>query len=568
MSAPAAALERASILLVDDRPSNLTALVGVLRRPDYDLVLARSGSEALGQVLRGEFAVILLDVAMPGMDGFEVASLIKEREQSKLIPIIFITASVYDMEHIFQGYTVGAVDYLRKPLDPHALRSKVAVFVELHRQRRQIERQSAMLREAERQQQLLLVAENVAERKQIEIDRSRLVRELEEGITARDDFLALAAHELKTPMTPLRLQAESLARSVVQAPGEPLPVPQLTRRLEAIGSAAERLESLIDRLLDVSRLRLGGLLLDVEEVDLVAVVRNIAGRMRRASEAAGSPITVCAEAPVVGRWDRLRVEQVVMNLLANAIKYGEGKPIEVGVAAAGEVARLSVRDRGLGIPGGRAGEADFRAVRARGAGASLRGPRAGPVDRASRRRGPRRARERPERARRRLRVHGHAPPRPRGRRARAQEHPRAEGGEPMNHKQRSTGGILVVEDDALIRESLCDALESEGYDVVMGSNGQEALALLRAMPAPCLILLDLMMPVMTGVEFLAAIRRIAGFAAIPVVVVSAWPDEAAKVSDKTQGYLKKPVSLNALLTTIQTFCAARARRAPPPARDG
>jgi CheY-like chemotaxis protein len=145
--------ERASILLVDDRASNLVVLHEVLRRPDYDLVLARSGPEALVEVLRRELAVILLDVAMPGMDGFEVASAIKEREQSKLTPIIFLTASVFDMDHIFRRYPVGAVDYLRKPLDPHALRAKVAVFVELHRQKRQIERQAAVIREAEQKRQ-------------------------------------------------------------------------------------------------------------------------------------------------------------------------------------------------------------------------------------------------------------------------------------------------------------------------------------------------------------------------------------------------------------------------------
>src|SRR5262245_19417734 len=124
-------LERVNILLVDDRPSNHTSLEVILRRPDYNLVFAGGGDEALSHVLRTEFAVILLDVAMPGIDGFEAATIIKSREQSRLIPIIFITAAVFDMDHIFRGYDVGAVDYLRKPIDPHEVRAKVAVFVEL-----------------------------------------------------------------------------------------------------------------------------------------------------------------------------------------------------------------------------------------------------------------------------------------------------------------------------------------------------------------------------------------------------------------------------------------------------
>jgi CheY-like chemotaxis protein len=148
VSSSSIAPEPVNILLVDDRPDNLTSLKALLQQPHYNLVLARSGEEALAQVLRRDFAVILLDVAMPGMDGFQTASVIKEREQSKRIPIIFITASVYEMEHVFRGYTVGAVDYLRKPLDAQAVRSKVAVFVELYRQRRRIEQQVARLQEA------------------------------------------------------------------------------------------------------------------------------------------------------------------------------------------------------------------------------------------------------------------------------------------------------------------------------------------------------------------------------------------------------------------------------------
>ncbi|MFN7131702.1 MAG: two-component system response regulator, partial [Myxococcales bacterium] len=131
-------VEPVNLLLVDDREGNLLALQAVLAAPDYRLITARSGAEALKLVLKHEFAVILLDVAMPGMDGFETAALIKSRPRSARIPIIFVTASIPDVEHIFKGYSVGAVDYLRKPVDLHVVRAKVAVFAELYRQRRQI----------------------------------------------------------------------------------------------------------------------------------------------------------------------------------------------------------------------------------------------------------------------------------------------------------------------------------------------------------------------------------------------------------------------------------------------
>ena len=113
--------ERVSILLVDDRPGNLLSLKGVLERPDYELVMAGSGEEALQQVLRREFAVILLDVAMPQMDGFEVARVIKQRERFRWIPIIFVTASVQNIEWIFEAYSVGAVDFLPKPVESDRL---------------------------------------------------------------------------------------------------------------------------------------------------------------------------------------------------------------------------------------------------------------------------------------------------------------------------------------------------------------------------------------------------------------------------------------------------------------
>jgi PAS domain S-box-containing protein len=300
--------ERARILLVDDRRDSLLAHQAILQRPDYELVPAMSGADALAQLLRGEFAVILLDVAMPRMDGLETASIIKKREQSRHIPIIFVTASVFDVEHIFRGYRVGAVDFLHKPVDPYALRAKVGVFVELYRQRRQIERQAAQieitfeeaavgighadargsftrvnrrlceiagvdaaelvdhsveeLAEGEERatiaeklsrlrstdsfysgehrlrtargapvwatlsvsairhgprnelREIIVVADDISERKMLELERSRLLRDLGQGVRARDDFLAIAAHELKSPLTPLRLQVDALLREI------------------------------------------------------------------------------------------------------------------------------------------------------------------------------------------------------------------------------------------------------------------------------------------------------------------------------------------------------------------
>ena len=425
------------------RPSNLLSLKAILETPDYSLVLAGSGEEALHHVLREDYAVILLDVAMPGLDGFATATLIKQRERSKKVPIIFVTASVYDIDNIFRGYTVGAVDYLQKPLDPHAVRSKVAVFVELFRQRRRIDRQAEKLRQSERRERDLLrlrseaaiarsraeyettfaeapvgighaapdgrwlrvnrrlseildvpmnelldgrfldhahpddalalaeafgdvlagrgtahrsegrflrstagsqwlsislsllgggypedrrvivIVEDVTVRREIEMERGRLVQELRGALQSRDDFLSIAAHELKTPITPLRLQVASMLRSLGR--GEPPPPERLQRSLQVAEESTVRLEALVDNLLDLSRIRVGRLCLDTEELDMVIVAREGVERMRTAAEAARCTLTVSAAGPVVGRWDRLRLEQAITNLLANAIKYGGGR---------------------------------------------------------------------------------------------------------------------------------------------------------------------------------------------------------------------------------------------------
>ena len=168
----ASPVEPVNILLVDDRPGNLAALVAILDRPEHRLVTASNGKEALAKILQDDFAVILLDVAMPEMDGFETASLIKQRERSANIPIIFVTASIYDLEHVFRGYSIGAVDYLRKPIEPHVVQAKVSVFVELYRQKQQIRRQGELLRavEAREREAMRLRSDEVLHRSEARYD--------------------------------------------------------------------------------------------------------------------------------------------------------------------------------------------------------------------------------------------------------------------------------------------------------------------------------------------------------------------------------------------------------------
>lgn len=576
---PGAEPERVKILLVDDNPDNLLALEAVLQRPDYELVRATSGEEALKRVLHDEFALILLDVAMPILDGFQTAALIRQRRKARRIPIIFVSAMMQEVAHVFEGYEVGAVDYLLKPFDSHALSAKVKVFVELYRQGRELERQERALRRLERRERLQLeslydvtfeeapvgighasvtgrwmrvnqrlldiagrpreeilrltlpeivvtqdrgsiledihailsgqaqkrhgeyrflradgstvwtaltlsllrdrdrkpvqltivediteekrlaasleaaearfarlsesgligivyeradgvvldaneaflsmigrsrdeleagqihmreltppeydeadgharaelrdhgiarpyekelvradggrtavlvgcaafappdqgvigFAVDVTDRKHIEQERARVVRELRDAVRARDDFLSLAAHELRTPLTPLVMQISNLL-SLAREHKVPSDADWLVKQVEPIDRALNRLRRLVGTLLDASR-AVGELRLERVELDLANLVREIVERTRGDMERAGCDVTVRTES-VVGRWDRTHLEQLVGNLLSNAMKYGARKPIEVDVEQDAGLARLSVRDHGIGI---------------------------------------------------------------------------------------------------------------------------------------------------------------------------------------------------------------------------
>ncbi len=173
------------ILVVDDRPDDLQALQGLLDVPGYEVVAARSGAQALRCLLEQDFAVVLLDVRMPGMDGFEVASAIQERERSRSTPIIFLTAADSDIGGIYRAYSLGAVDYLLKPIDGDVLRAKVGIFVDLHRKQQLLQRQTTALREADRRERDLQLAE-------LRLASERRFRSLAEAIpqivwTARPD---------------------------------------------------------------------------------------------------------------------------------------------------------------------------------------------------------------------------------------------------------------------------------------------------------------------------------------------------------------------------------------------
>lgn len=437
---------RARILAVDDHEPNLLALEAIIGDLG-ELVKAHSGEEALWHLLRGEFALILLDVQMPVIDGFETARLIKERERSRFIPIVFLTARSRDTSHVFQGYAHGAVDYVLKPFAPEILRSKVSVFVDLYLKEAQLKRQEALLRQRERETleresahryRLLsdamplcvffaapdgefrygnrawtelsgLPAEAVhdlwnsevvhpEERKesdatwreavqeglplemQLRLHRYRdqnyrwhLVRGVpernERGTTigwivtatdiddqkraeealarasaAKDAFLAAASHELRTPLAAAKMQVQlaqrKYSRELAQGP---------LRALEGLGRQVDRMTKLVSDLLDVSRLLTGRLSLELEDFDLVPLLNATCERLQSLS--AEHRLHLVVPERLLMRGDPGRIEQVLTNLVSNAIRYSpQGGTVELrAVWEQGEVV-LQVRDQGVGIP--------------------------------------------------------------------------------------------------------------------------------------------------------------------------------------------------------------------------
>lgn len=573
------------ILVVDDTPENRVALRAMLESPDYEIVEAASGPEALLRLLEGEFALLLVDIVMPQMSGFELATAVKQRTRTATVPILFLTAEVTDIEQIYRAYRIGAVDYLTMPLNPEMVRAKVAVFADLYRQRQRIERQAERLVEAERKEselrllelrmaserhyrnlsnaiphivwtarpdgtvdffnqrwfeytgisaadaqgswlaavhpedaaqsrqkweealrtgetyegqcrlrlrgdseyrwqlaravpehgaggaviswlgtftdieeqrrahavlaqlkdtldavldcvlifdpvdwrvlyanqgasmllghphdellrlrpvdfiadmdecalretlaplrtkrskltietrfrrrdgrripvevslhyvgigdcRVVAIAHDITDRKRSELERELLYREAVNAVSSRDDFISVASHELRTPLGSMSLAVEYVRRWASSEQSRTAPPDAVRTKIEVAARQVDRLTQLVAQLMDVSRIRAGRLELQREGVDLVEVARDVLQRFADEATKARCELSIRADGPMVGQWDRLRIEQVATNLLSNALKFGAGKPVEVNVGGDADSAWLSVRDHGIGV---------------------------------------------------------------------------------------------------------------------------------------------------------------------------------------------------------------------------
>jgi signal transduction histidine kinase len=305
-----------NVLLVDDLQENLLALEALIRQPGRRIFTARNGDDALSLMLEHSFALAILDVQMPSMNGFELAELMRGTERTRTIPIVFVSAAGRELNYAFRGYESGAVDFLYKPIDPHAVRSKVNVFVDLFRQRQELQAAKS---------------------------------DLQRAVTMRDDFMSLIAHELRNPLNSVYLQAQ-LRRKMLSSPRPPDPQAML-KMVERDERQIRSMVRLLDDMLDVSRARTGNLAIVPGPFDLVASARAVVDAIQAQAEGSGVTLTLAAPdtLPMVG--DEFRVEQVITNLLTNALRYGQGKPVAVavGIREHEPEAFVSVRDQGMGI---------------------------------------------------------------------------------------------------------------------------------------------------------------------------------------------------------------------------
>jgi len=331
------------ILVVDDQRSNLDAIDALLSTSGCQLVRAESADEALLALLEHEFAAIILDIKMPGIDGLELAALIKERRRIRHVPILFITASMFDERDMLRGYGAGAVDYLTKPIHSDILRSKVAVFVELFRKNLAVAKANAALQR------------EIGERQRVQDELRHANSDLEQRVQERtealqradrrkDEFLASLAHELRNPLAPIRSAVEILQH------GNP-PEEEAARARAVIVRQLHQMTRLIDDLMDVSRITSDKLVLQVSRIELSQVVAIAVETSSPLIAERRHDLTIALpDAPVVLDADPARLAQVLSNLLSNAAQYTPpGGEIRVTAEVRGRQVVIAVRDNGLGI---------------------------------------------------------------------------------------------------------------------------------------------------------------------------------------------------------------------------
>lgn len=330
--------DRVKILLVDDLKDNLLALEGVLRREDLDIFKVKSGTEALELMIVHEFALALIDVQMPVMSGFELAELMRGTKKTKNVPIIFVTATAKERSFSFKGYESGAVDFLLKPLDIQAVKSKVNIFIELYRQKKALNNQ------------LEIITRNQKEQEELLLKLKKAQEAAEQANNFKSAFLANMSHEIRTPLSAMLGFADLLRDPHLSTKNQ-------TAYLDVLSRNGQNLAVIINDILDLSKVESGHLQLEYVEMAPHIIASEVVSLLAEKAKEKGLTLECGADetTPKSIISDPTRVRQVLLNLVGNAIKFTLSGSVKIRSYGYNENPSLpaalcfEIRDTGIGI---------------------------------------------------------------------------------------------------------------------------------------------------------------------------------------------------------------------------
>lgn len=522
-----------NFLLVDDRDANLVALERLLRRDGLHLLKARSGPEALELLLKHDVALALVDVQMPGMDGFELAELMRGSDRTRRVPIVFITAGHSDQKRRFRGYETGAVDFLQKPIENDVLKSKASVFFDLHTERQEVQRQRD-------------------EMERINLENARLLEEsrqfaaaLQDADQRKDEFLATLAHELRNPLSPILNGIQLLGLLQPDDETESEEAQENAEIREMIERQVHHMVRLVDDLLEVSRITSGKIHLQTERIELAQVLRHAVETSRpNIVETEHQLDILMPDEKVFVNGDMTRLAQVVSNLLNNSARYTpSGGRITLTLESRGDHAKIKVGDNGIGIPTGmldkvfelfaQVNRQHKQANGGLGIGLAL-------------------VKHLVELHQGTVSVHSD------GENCGAEFtvnipllQPEPAFAEPvtLTRTDRNHGiKVMAVDDNTDALKSLSRLLIAMGHDVATADTGPEGIELFETFQPRC-VFLDIGMPEMDGCEVARRIRRLPGGGDACLVALTGWGQEEDRARTEAAGFdhhAVKPIAKDAI----------------------